>query len=99
MITALSEYKSIKNGLSELIDDSGYRHEYIAKKIGIKPGNFSIKKLRNSWTENEVEKIINLLTKPNEELIDALLLKIAKARKDEVPISLDEYRKQVSKWK
>jgi hypothetical protein len=99
MISAISEYRSIKEGLSELIDSSGYRQEYLAKKVGIKPGNFSIKKLRNSWSEAEVEKIINLLTKPNEEVIDALLLKIAKARKSEEPISYEEYKKEVSKWK
>ncbi|MGN6493313.1 MAG: hypothetical protein ACTHLE_15035 [Agriterribacter sp.] len=99
MLTVFSEYNAIKNSISELIEVSGYRNDYLARKVGISQANFSAKKQRGSWTDKEVQRLVELLTSVNEEVEDMLMLKVAKAREAETPITYEEYKKQLASWK
>lgn len=51
--------------MPELIEISGYRNDYIAKQLGKKPSNFSAKKQRGNWNEDELTVILNTLRKPS----------------------------------
>ncbi|MFT4152836.1 hypothetical protein [Parafilimonas sp.] len=95
MLSVFSEYNAIKNAINELIEASGYRNDYLAKKIGISQANFSVKKQRGSWTDKEVEKIVEVLTHVNEDVDDMLMLKVAKARENEPTVTLADYKKEL----
>lgn len=98
-LAIFSQYNAIKNSITELIEISGYRNDYLARKIGISQANFSAKKQRGSWTDKEVEKLVAILTNVNEEVEEMLMLKIAKAREGEPTVSYEEYKKQLASWK
>lgn len=99
MLSVFLEYNAIKNAVAELIEISGYRNDYLAKKVGITQANFSVKKQRNSWTDRKVQKLVEVLTGINEDVEEMLMLKVAKARENEETVSFDEYKKQLASWK
>ena len=67
----VSSYKRLLASVADIIDVSGYRHDYIAKKLGIKPQNFSTKKKKASWTPDELEKLLIVID--NEDVENFLL--------------------------
>ena len=71
----------------------------MAKKIGLTPQNFAVKKKRSNWSAEELEKIIDVITKPNEDAEDALMLEIMRSRKDDETLTYDEYKAEIAKWK
>lgn len=99
MLTVFSEFKAIKNNMAKIVGVSGYKNEYIARKIGMSAQNFAVKKQRGTWTPDELEKIVEVLTKPNEDVENALMLEIMRSRKDDETIPYDEHKKIVNKWK
>ncbi|MFN0082544.1 MAG: hypothetical protein ACKVOM_08505 [Ferruginibacter sp.] len=62
MNNIIENYKKIKSSVPQLIEMSGYRNDYIAKRLGMKPANFSVKKQRGNWNENEIDLLIKTLT-------------------------------------
>lgn len=48
-------HKEIKERIPALIEISGYRNNFVAKKIGMSPAYFSVKKRKGNWSEKEVE--------------------------------------------
>lgn len=71
MIEIVQNYRSLKSRMAALIDRSGYKNSFIAEKIGMTPSQFSVKKQRGSWNEDELEKILELIE--DEALEDYLL--------------------------
>lgn len=90
------EYKNLISRLADLIEISGYRNDYIAKKLGMRPQNFSVKKRRASWNPDEVEKLLTIID--NEDVENYLLLEHMRSLKDEATITLDELKKEIE-WK
>ena len=90
------QYKSLLQHLSHIIDVSGYRNDYIAKKLGLKPQNFSVKKQRASWNPDEVEKLLSVIE--NEDVENYLLLEHMRSIKDEETMTLAEFKKEMG-WK
>lgn len=99
MLTVLKEYSAIKNNISTIINASGYKNDYVAKKIGLTPQNFAVKKQRGNWSVEELEKIIDVITKPNEDAEEALMLEIMRSRKDDETLTYDEYKAEIATWK
>ncbi len=62
MNSVIESYKKIKSAIPQLIEMSGYRNDYIAKKLGMKAANFSVKKQRSNWNEDELDLLIKTLT-------------------------------------
>lgn len=93
MQTVLKSYEKITKNIPALIEKSGLRDGFIAEKIGMKHSNFSVKKMRGNWKFDEVNKIINLMTEPNEDVDDLLLLFEMEARKDEDVITDEEFKR------
>lgn len=96
MLSIVTNYKMLLSSMSELIDVSGYKNEYLAKKLNIRPANFSAKKQRASWTPDEIEKI--LVYAMNEDVEDYLLLKEMEAREGEETMTMEEFEKAMG-WK
>ena len=96
MQDALLNYKLLVDNLGHLITVSGYRNDFIAKKIGIKPTTFSVKKQRAKWTHEDVEKILSIIE--NDETEDYYLGLVMKSLETDETITLAEFKKQVG-WK
>jgi uncharacterized protein YjcR len=92
----ISGYKNLINNIPKMIDISGYRNDYIAKKLGMKPQSFSVKKQRGNWTIDEVERILSIID--NEDVEDYCLGCMMEAMKDEPTITHEEFKKQMG-WK
>jgi len=89
-------YKMLLNNIGHLITISGYRNDFIAKKLGIKPTTFSIKKKRSSWTPEELEKLLSVIE--NDETENYYLGLIMKGLESDETLSISEFKKQVG-WK
>ena len=96
-INIVNSYKNLVDHIPELIDISGYRNDFIAKKLKIKPQYFSVKKQRNSWSVEDVEKLLAVIM--NEDVENFLMLEEMRSRKDDETITFDEYKKVIAKWK
>ena len=96
MLSIVTNYKMLLSSISELIDVSGYKNEYLAKKLEMRPANFSAKKQRASWTPDEVEKILTYAM--NEDVEDYLLLKEMESREGEETMTYAELKKEMG-WK
>jgi len=75
---------------------SGYRNDFIAKRLGITNVNFSAKKNCKTFSIEEVKKIVSIID--NEEVEDYLMLSEMDARKDDETISHDDLYKRMG-WK
>ncbi|GAB3430285.1 hypothetical protein [Niabella aquatica] len=78
MTVAIKNYKAIVNAIPQLIEVSGYKNDYIAKKLNMRPGYFSAKKTKGGWSLEEVEKIIETIAnKDVENYLDGLLVQFS----------------------
>ncbi|MDQ6814873.1 MAG: hypothetical protein M3040_14150 [Bacteroidota bacterium] len=93
----VADYQALLKNIPQLIEISGYRSDFLAKKIGLKPANFSLKKQRGNWAPNEVEKLLQVIN--NEEVENYLLLELMRSRKDDKEVSYEDYKKEISTWK
>ena len=92
-----NNYKTMVQFLPDLIDVSGYRNDYLSKKMELTPATFSAKKQRGNWSTDEVIKLMSIIE--NEDVEDYLMLQLLRADKDTDTISVDEFRKEIRKWK
>ena len=96
MQTIILNYRTLVQSLAELIRVSGYRSDYIAKKIGMKPANFSLKKQRGNWSVDEVGQVMAVIE--NEDTENYLMLALMRAEKNEETVGYDEFQKEMG-WK
>lgn len=97
MVTEIvNNYEELLNNISQLIEVSGYRNDYIARKIGMTPVNFSAKKSRKSFTIAEMKRIVEVID--NEDVTDYLMVQEMEARKDDETLSHDDFYQQMG-WK
>ncbi|WP_171037872.1 hypothetical protein [Dyadobacter luticola] len=82
--------------IGELIEVSGYRNDYLAKKLGLSNVNFSAKKNRKSFSLEELKKLASIID--NEDVSDFWLMQEMEARKDDDTISHDELYKEMG-WR
>ena len=74
MTNIIDQYKMLLNSVPRLIEISGYKNEYVAKKLEMTPTYFSAKKYRGSWTVDEVEKILKTISNEDvEEFLDDMV--------------------------
>jgi uncharacterized protein YjcR len=93
----IGKYQHLKNNISLLIDKSGYKNVFIAEKIGLLPNHFSVKKQRNSWTDEEIDKILSVIE--NEELEDYYLGMLMDKTDKEDTLSLAQLKSNMKAWK
>lgn len=96
MQEAVLNYKILLKNVGELINISGYRNDYVAKRLGIKPTTFSVKKQRATWTPDEIEKLLAVIG--NDETEDYYLGLIMQGLESDETLSLSEFKKAVN-WK
>ena len=96
IVEIVSNYENLVGNIGKLIEVSGYRNDFIAKKLGITNVNFSAKKNRKTFSIEEVKKIVSIID--NEEVEDYLMISEMDARKDDETISHDDLYKRMG-WK
>jgi predicted transcriptional regulator len=62
MQEVVTDYKAIVKNLNEMIKKSGYKSSFIANTLNLSPSAFYMKRRTNSFTIDEVDKIIELLS-------------------------------------
>jgi uncharacterized protein YjcR len=95
-VQIVSAYKRLLGSVADIIDVSGYRNDYIAKKLGLKPQNFSAKKQRGNWTPDELEQLLKVIE--NEDVENYLMLEQLRSLKEEETMTLAEFKKEMG-WK
>lgn len=91
-------YNFLRNNLAELIKKSGYRNDFIAEKIGMAPAYFSVKKQRGNWTEEEAEKILDIIeNEATEDYYLGLIMQQISTKPDEL-VTLEDFQK-MAEWK
>jgi hypothetical protein len=91
----VNNYQLILNNIDNIIEASCYRNDYIAKKIGLQPSNFSAKKNRGNWTVEEVSKLLKVIENEDvEDYYDMLIMQ--EKLKEGNPISAEEFEKRMS---
>jgi hypothetical protein len=98
MLTLFHEYDAIKDNIAKIISLSGYKNDYVARKIGLTAQNFAVKKQRGTWSVDEIKKIVEVITEPNEDAMDAVMLEIMRSRKDDEIVPLSVLKKEFG-WK
>lgn len=61
MLEIIENYLSLKEQMNELIKRSGYRNNFIAEKIEMRPDYFALKTKRENWSDEEVTKIVKVI--------------------------------------
>lgn len=89
-----NQYSELVSQIGKLIDISGYRNDYLAKKIGMKSANFSIKKQRGNWNIQEVQKLVPVLER-SEDVEDYLFIQAMEATKNDELVPIEEIKKEV----
>ena len=92
----INKYENLVDNIGKLIEVSGYRNDYIAKKIGLTNVNFSAKKNRKSFSMEEIKQIVAIIN--NEDVEDYLMINEMDSRKEDETITHDELYKQMG-WK
>ncbi|MCH5599666.1 hypothetical protein [Niabella ginsengisoli] len=76
MTNVITQYKFLLNSVPELINISGYKNDYIAQKLQMRPAYFSAKKQKGNWTIEEVEKILSTISnKDVQDYLDKTFIK------------------------
>lgn len=99
MLHIINQYRIIKENIPKLLEVSGYRNDFVARKIGISPAAFAVKKQRQNWTDAEVKSIVDIITGVNEEAEEYVMLEIMRSRKEEENLTMSDYKKFRAQWK
>ncbi len=75
MISVIKNWSLLKNSLPKLIDLSDYTTDLLSEKIGLSKDYFLSKKRRNSFSNDEFEKLIALIWRDEfQDILDEELL-------------------------
>jgi hypothetical protein len=92
----VNNYDRLVMNIGQIIEVSGYRSDYLAKKLGLTNVNFSAKKNRKTFTIEEIKKIASIVD--NEDVNDFLMMQEMEARKEDETLGHDELY-QLMGWK
>lgn len=96
VIEIVNNYRNLLRNIGNLIDVSGYRNEHVARKMGLSKANFSAKKIKGSFSIDEIEKLIKIIE--NEDVEDYLMLQLMRERKNDESVSYEDAKKLLQ-WK
>lgn len=96
MHSFVNNYKMVLASVAEIIDVSGYKNEYLARKMGLTPSNFSAKKRRVAWSPDEVQQLLSIAM--NEDVEDYMLLKEMESTEKGETMTMDEFETAMG-WK
>lgn len=92
MIAIVEQYLNVKKSIAKIIEVSGYRNDYVAKKIGVTASTFAVKKQRNTWSDEEIKHILQVVSNPNEDVENYLMLQEMRRLKDDEEMTYEEFK-------
>ena len=93
LLEVTGDYMQVKNSISKIIDATGYKHDFIARKLDMPISTYYFKRRTKTFAENEVMKIIEML---EDEKYNAEEWEIIQSRKDEETVSSAEFKKYLT---
>lgn len=76
LLEVLNDYFDVEKNIDGIIQTSGYKNEYIAKRLKLPLSTYYVKKKSKSFTPKEVFQIVRMLNDDE----DTALLELAKSR-------------------
>lgn len=61
MTSIIQDFKFFKNIFPTLLEESGYKMDFLAKRLGQNPTTFSNKKIRNSFNLDEMQLLLDII--------------------------------------
>jgi predicted transcriptional regulator len=88
----IGDYSRLINNIDGIIKETGYKQNFIAKKLSLPLSTFYLKKRTRSFNVDEVSRIVDML---DEDLVaeNRYLLSLAESRWSEETVSYDEMMK------
>ena len=90
LVDLLEEYIQVEKKIGDIIKSTGYKNDFIAKKLKLPISTYYTKKRTKSFTAKEVFQIVRMLDDDDAD-DNAALLELAKSRMDDDEISADEF--------
>jgi predicted transcriptional regulator len=90
LLEVLGEYHEIEKNISDIIEASGYKTQYIAKKLRMPLSTFYFKRKTKSFTSKEVLQIVRLLDDDSNE-DNTFLLETARERRSDEKTSAADF--------
>jgi hypothetical protein len=61
MTSIIQDFKIFKDTFPKILDESGYKMDFLAKRIGLNPTTFSNKKKRNTFNLDEMQALVDII--------------------------------------
>ena len=61
MTTIIQDFKIFKDIFPKLLDESGYKMDFLARRLGQNPTTFSNKKKRNAFDLDEMQLLLDII--------------------------------------
>ena len=93
--TVLDDYKTVVDNIDGIIKGTGYKMDFIARKMDMPISTFYMKKRTRTFTYNEVTQIVGMLD-DDESVENAYLLELAESRLNDETVGIDELLKALN---
>ena len=93
LIEVAGDYMELANNIGAIITSTGYRHEYIAKKLNMPISTYYAKRRTKTFKPAEVLKIVKMLE--DDETQNAGELELIQSRQNDEVMTSGEFIKQV----
>ncbi|MDR1594115.1 MAG: hypothetical protein LBS43_06470 [Prevotellaceae bacterium] len=81
----VNNYCKVVGNVDAIIEQTGYKGKFIAKKMGIPESSYYVKKRNKSFTLSEILRLVDLMDEDDDDLEDEYLLKLcAECENDEI---------------
>ena len=95
LLEVLGDYLEVENNIGAIIESTGYKNEYIAKKLAMPISTYYTKRRTKSFTAKDVYKIVKML-EDTEEMYNAAELELMESRINGEVISGEEFIKRLN---
>jgi predicted transcriptional regulator len=94
LMEVLGDYIEVENNIGAIIASTGYKNEYIAKKLNMPISTYYAKRKTKSFAAKDVFTIIKMLE--DDERFNYTELELMKSRSNDDVISSEEFKNQLT---
>ncbi len=98
MMAIVDQYLSIKKVSLKSLKFQDTEMMIMSQKIGVTASTFAVRKQRNSFTDDEIKDILEVVSSPNEDVENYIMIEALRSRKNEPNLSTDECNKMAATW-
>jgi hypothetical protein len=93
LLEVMADYYEVEKNIGKIIESTGYKNEYIAKKLGMPISTYYIKKRNKSFAFKEVYKIVKMLD--DDTTYNQAELELMESRKNDEEMSAEDFKTQI----